>query len=118
MRVRWAVADEDRHEVDRAAIKRALDGAADMQLEGRVVPVVRSRAAGISRCCSLSDKIKVWASVTGVEPAPLLNCLARLSSEAPVRIASQVLAAKPLEAVSHEITKTKPSQVARELEFS
>jgi len=59
VRVRWTVADEDRHQVDRDAIRRALGGAADIQLEGRVVPIVRSRAAGISRCASLADKVRV-----------------------------------------------------------
>lgn len=34
VRVRWTVADEDRHEVDRAAIERLLTGAAETKLEG------------------------------------------------------------------------------------
>jgi exonuclease SbcD len=38
VRVRWVVADEDRHEVDRAAILRLLAGAAEAKLEGRIVP--------------------------------------------------------------------------------
>ena len=46
VRVRWVVADEDRHEVDRAAIQRLLAGAAEVKLEGRTVPVARSRAQG------------------------------------------------------------------------
>jgi exonuclease SbcD len=46
VRVRWQVGEEERGSVDREAIKRALGDAADVQLEGRVVPVVRSRAAG------------------------------------------------------------------------
>lgn len=37
VRVRWTIADEDRHEVDREAIKRALAGAAGVQLEGRFI---------------------------------------------------------------------------------
>jgi exonuclease SbcD len=124
VRVRWAVADEDRHEVDRAAIKRTLEGAADVQLEGRVVPVVRSRAAGISRCCSLSDKVKVWGSVTGVDPVPLLACLSRLSSAEPARIASLVLCTPPTAAALRsegegegEGEKPGPEQVTGELEL-
>ncbi len=34
VRVRWTVADEDRHEVDRRAIERLLEGAAETKLEG------------------------------------------------------------------------------------
>ena len=92
VRVRWAVADEDRHEVDRAAIKRALAGTADVQLEGRIVPVVRSRAQGISRCASLTDKVLVWCRVTDVPAAPLLQCLTQLSCDTPAEIAARILA--------------------------
>ena len=95
VRVRWVVADEDRHEVDRGAIQRALDGAADVQLEGRVVPVVRSRAAGISRCPGLADKVRVWATVTSVKPEPLLACLAQLSFREPADIAAAILSGTP-----------------------
>ena len=92
VRVRWTVADEERHEVNRDAIKRALVGAADVQLEGRIVPVVRSRSKGISRCTSLSDKVRAWAKLTGTKPEPLLADLERLSHRAPEQIAAEVLA--------------------------
>jgi len=91
VRVRWAVADEDRHQVDRAAIKRALAGAADVQLEGRVVPVVRSRAEGISRCSSLAEKVRAWAKVASATPEPLLECLEALAYRDPTRIAADIL---------------------------
>lgn len=92
VRVRWVVADEDRHEIDRGAIRRALEGAADVQLEGRVVPVVRSRAAGISRCSGLVDKIRAWSGVTSTKPEPLLECLARMAGTDPAALAEAVLA--------------------------
>jgi exonuclease SbcD len=95
VRVRWVVADEDRHEVDREAIKRALGGAAGVQLEGRVVPVVRSRAAGISRCVGLADKVRAWARVTSTRPEPLLDCLGQLAVSDPVRLAAAMLAGPP-----------------------
>jgi exonuclease SbcD len=95
VRVRWTVADEERHEVDREAIKRALAGAADVQLEGRIVPIVRSRAAGISRCTSLIDKVRTWATVTGAKPEPLLGYLDMLSHQTPERIAADLLSRRP-----------------------
>ena len=49
VRVRWTVPEEDRHEVDRSAIQRIFGAAAEVKLEGRVIPVVRTRAAGISQ---------------------------------------------------------------------
>lgn len=92
VRVRWTVADEDRHEVDRNAIERALAGAADVQLEGRIVPVVRTRAPGIAQLLNLSDKVRAWASATDVNAAPLLHCLARATAAEPQDIVAAVLA--------------------------
>jgi exonuclease SbcD len=91
VRVRWTVADEDRHAVDRAAIERLLVGAAETKLEGRIVPVVRTRAAGISQLVNLADKVRVWAQVTEARADPLLACLEALSGQAPEAIAGRVL---------------------------
>jgi len=91
VRVRWTVAEEDRHEVDRAAIERLLSVAAEVKLEGRIVPVVRSRAEGISRLTGLDDKVRIWAAVTGVNPAPLLACLSKAASALPQDIVAQAL---------------------------
>lgn len=91
VRVRWTVAEEDRHEVDRAAIQRLLEDAAQAKLEGRIVPVVRTRAAGISRLGSLEDKVHIWAQATQADPTPLLACLARLAAATPDEIAERVL---------------------------
>lgn len=91
VRVRWTVAEEDRHEIDRAAIQRLLEGAAQAKLEGRIVPVVRTRAAGISRLGSLEDKVHIWAQATQADATPLLACLARLAAATPDEIAERVL---------------------------
>lgn len=91
VRVRWSVADEDRHQVDRAAIYRSLEGAAEVRLEGRIVPVVRTRAAGISQLANLGDKVRVWAQVTEVRAEPLLECLQALASQEPEALAEHVL---------------------------
>lgn len=91
VRVRWTVAEEDRHEVDRAAIQRLLEGAAQAKLEGRIVPVVRTRTAGISRLGSLEDKVHIWAQATQADATPLLACLARLAAATPDEIVERVL---------------------------
>lgn len=92
VRVRWTVADEDRHEVDRGAIERTLSGAADVQLEGRIVRVVRTRAPGISQLVSLADKVRAWATATDVHAPPLLECLERVTTIDPEDIVAAVLA--------------------------
>jgi len=91
VRVRWTVADEDRHAVDRAAIGRLLAGAAQTKLEGRIVPVVRARAPGISLLDSLAAKVRRWAELTGVEPTCVLACLEALGEAGPVEIAERLL---------------------------
>ena len=91
VRVRWTVAEEDRHQVDRAAIERLLEGAAETKLEGRILPVVRTRAAGISQLANLADKVRVWAQVTEARAEPLLECLQALASQEPDAIAERVL---------------------------
>lgn len=92
VRVRWQVGEEERGSVDRDAIKRALGDAADVQLEGRVVPVERSRAAGISRAASLQDKVRVWARATGSMDRPLIERLEALAHREPAKIANAILA--------------------------
>ena len=77
VRVRWQVPEADRDQVDRAALLAALPGAAQVKLEGRVLPVQVARMAGISRM-GLRERITAWADAAGEAPAPLLSCLDRL----------------------------------------
>jgi exonuclease SbcD len=95
VRVRWTVGDEERHGVDRAAIEHALAGAADVKLEGRIVPVVRTRAAGISQMDSLAQRVTAWARATQADAKPLLACLAELNCAQPQDIAGRVLSDGP-----------------------
>jgi len=91
VRVRWTVPDEDRHEVDRAGIQRLLSAAADTKLEGRIIPVQRTRASGISQLATLADKVKAWAQTVEAKPEPLLTCLQTLVAETPEAIAERAL---------------------------
>jgi exonuclease SbcD len=81
IRVRWTAAEEDGATVDRAAILRQLASAAEVKLEGRTVPLQRSRASGIAQAHSLVDKVKAWAAVNGCRAEPLLDCLNGLAGE-------------------------------------
>jgi len=93
VRVRWNVADEERHDIDRAAIAQLLGdgGAAECRLEGRIVPVLRTRAAGIAGLTGLPEKIRAWAAVTEVRPEPLLACLSALESQSPEELVRALL---------------------------
>lgn len=94
VRVRWTVAEEDRGAVDRDAIQRVLADAAETKLEGRIVPVVRTRTAGISRMVRMEDKLRAWAQVSDINPEPLLACLAALGEANPEDIAADLLGDK------------------------
>lgn len=94
VRVRWTVAEEDRGTVDRDAIQRVLAGAAETKLEGRIVPVARTRMAGISRMARMEDKLRAWAQVSDINPEPLLACLAALGEAGPEDIAADLLCDK------------------------
>jgi exonuclease SbcD len=119
VRVRWTVADEDRHEVNRAAIQKLLEGAAETKLEGRIVPVVRTRAAGISQLASLADKVRVWATSTEAKPQPLLDCLQALASQAPEAIAERTMCgtAVPTAEVMAELSLTEDADAEPALLF-
>ena len=91
VRVRWTMPEKDRHEVDRAEIQHIFGAAAEVKLEGRVIPVMRTRAAGVSREASIAAKIAVWARLTEAKPEPLLWCLEALQTHAPEEIAADVM---------------------------
>jgi exonuclease SbcD len=91
VRVRWTIAEEDRCAVDRDAMLRILDGAADVQLEGRIVPLARARAPGISQLPQLADQVRAWAQTVQVDAAPLQRCLAALAAASPEDIAAGIL---------------------------
>lgn len=91
VRVRWTMPEEDRHEVDRLAIQRIFGVAAEVKLEGRVIPVVRARAAGISQQSTIAAKIAVWARLTEARAEPLLGCLEDLQTRAPEEIAANIM---------------------------
>lgn len=95
VRVRWTVAEEERNEVDRAQIVAMLAGASDVKLEGRILPIVRTRATGIGRAFMLADKLATWATTVGMEASPLIERLALLEQRTSEEIAQGLLAHSP-----------------------
>lgn len=91
VRVRWCVAEEAAHAVDREAIAAALAGAAGIKLEGRVLPLARTRATGIAHATDLRAQLRAWATAAAIDAAPLLACLENLEQLAPDAIAARLL---------------------------
>jgi exonuclease SbcD len=56
-----------------------------------VIPVVRTRAAGISQEATIAAKIAVWARLTEARAEPLLACLEALQTRAPEEIAANIM---------------------------
>lgn len=91
VRLRWSVPEEERNDVDRAAMRELLAGAAGVQFEGRIVPVVRVRSGGIGQAGEMRDKVAAWAGVVGARPEPLWACLDELAAHEPQEIVDAAL---------------------------
>lgn len=92
VRIRWTINEEHRQLVDREAITALFGASAEVKLEARVLPAVRSRAEGISRAATLPEKLGRWCELTGVEANPLMDCLSMLETLDAQSIADRVLA--------------------------
>jgi exonuclease SbcD len=79
VRVRWQVDEEHRQTVDRQAIETLFASAAGFKVEARILPVVTSRAAGISREASLDRKLSRWCELSNVDADPLIARLQLLA---------------------------------------
>lgn len=115
VRVRWTVNEEHRQLVDREAIEALFGASAEVKLEARVLPAVRSRAEGISRAATLSEKLGRWCELTGVDGNPLPDSLSMLQNLDAQAIADQVLAGlaeTPVPAM-HEVQTVAPLIVAK-----
>lgn len=88
VRIRWSIDEEHVASIDKALIRELFAGAETVKLEPRVLPVQRTRAAGIGRARTLAERIRVWCEVTGSMPAVdrLTARLERLQSADPEAI--------------------------------
>jgi len=92
VRVRWQVDEEHRQSVDRDAIEALFAQSAGLKVEARILPVVRSRAQGISLEATVDRKIERWCEHADVEAAPLVERFQLLDTGDAETIAAGVLA--------------------------
>ncbi|MEQ5844311.1 hypothetical protein N0A02_33155 (plasmid) [Paraburkholderia acidicola] len=92
VRVRWQLDEEHRQSVDRDAIRTMFGAAADLKLEPRIVPVVRSRAQGISLETTVQAKLHRWCELASVDASSVLDRLQLLETGDADSIAASVLA--------------------------
>ncbi|WP_426172566.1 metallophosphoesterase family protein [Pseudoduganella sp. R-34] len=86
VRVRYSVDEEYAKTVDRNGIKDLLQRAAELKIEGNVLPIQRQRCAGISALPALEERFVKWAEHTQTPIEGLLDRLATLRSQDPVDI--------------------------------
>lgn len=82
VRLRYQIDEEHRAVVDRKALEEMVyaAGAEDVKIEGRINPVVRSRAPGIVATPTIADKLKRYCQLSDIPADPLLPLLAMLES--------------------------------------
>lgn len=91
VRVRWQIDEEHKQLVDRKRIESLFAAAAGLRLEPRILPVMRSRAEGISRAVTVDAKVARWCELTSVDSMPLLERLQLLDTGDAEAIAVLVL---------------------------
>lgn len=94
VRVRWSIDEEHRHSVDPEAMREILKDACEVKLEGRVNPVQRTRAEGLTRTESLPEKLKIWGEATDTNIDHLHSRLMDLQMEEPERLV-EIYGTKP-----------------------
>lgn len=101
VRVRYSIPEDQRHSIDRELIAKVVEQAGGLQckIEGRVIPVTRVRAEGISQSNTLQGKLSHWCDVTHSESSPLverLNIL--LDNDDAQTIIDKCMQVRPVEA--------------------
>lgn len=92
VRIRWQIDEEHKQLVDRKAIETMFSTAAGVKLEPRVLPVMRSRAEGISTAPTVDAKLTRWCELADIDAVPLVDRLQLLEAGEPDAIAQAILA--------------------------
>jgi exonuclease SbcD len=97
VRIRYNIPEDQRHTVDRESLQKIVEqaGAKSVKIEGRIIPVVRVRAQGISQSKTLEEKLRKWCENTHCEAAPLVGRLPLLVNDDAETIASDLMHGTP-----------------------
>ena len=91
VRVRYVVDFEHRHVVNDDAIRAALVGAMEVNIEPRILPMLRTRAEGMSDASTDAEKLQMWMTVTRTDRPQLLDCLVILATGDPESVAKALM---------------------------
>ena len=87
VRVRWQIDEEHKDAINRKEIAAIFGSAVEVKMEGRINPIVRTRAQGISNETTLNAKLQKWAETTQTPLGPLSEKLSLLERMSPEEIA-------------------------------
>ncbi len=91
VRIRYSIDEEHRHSVNKEAIKALFDKAEQVKIEARILPVQRTRAAGMNLANSVPEKLERWGEVTQTDTLALKERLELLQHTEPKKIVAQLL---------------------------
>jgi exonuclease SbcD len=94
VRIIWTVDVEHREAIDRKAILEMFGSAAEVKLDGRVNPILRSRTEGITRLANVAQQLDAWAKATDTNATGLAERLALLQSQAAEAIIEAIVRAE------------------------
>ena len=112
VRVRWTVADEDRHRSTARRSSGCWTGGGGNQAGGRIVPVVRTRAAGFLATGESGGQGAGLGAGDRGAAEPLLACLQALANQEPEAIAERMLRGQEVpdggECIDTAVTRSPP----------
>jgi len=91
VRIIWTVDAEHREIFDRKAILEMCGSSAEVKLDGRVNPILRSRTEGITRLASVAQQLDAWAKATDTSATGLAERLALLQSQTAEAIVESIV---------------------------
>ena len=94
VRIIWTVDAEHRETIDRKAILDMFGSAAEVKLDGRVNPILRSRTEGITLLANVAQQLDAWAKATDTNATGLAERLALLQSQTAEAIIESIVRAE------------------------
>jgi len=91
VRIRYSVDEEHKDSIDKNALHELFADAGLVKIEGRIKPITRIRAEGITRSHSLEEKLATWCTVTDSDFERIQPCLAEIQSTDPEHIVAEII---------------------------
>jgi len=92
VRIRYVLNEEDRGSVSKNEIEALFADASEVRIEPSIKPITRTRAEGITKSNSISEKLKQWSEVTETNNDDMQEKLEELLTSSPDEILEDISA--------------------------